>query len=195
MDEHGAGLLADEPAVRGAARKERRHRRAESLRDLSERRHRGRGQIAFNLGQEALGEAGRLRQLLERLPALVTHRADPLAERAVHAALRSAADRAAARSKPDSPPPRPCRRTMRDAVKMHVSVTTSMTVATALTTGEMPNRSIEKILSGSVVEFAPDTKKVSTKSSNENVNASRPPARMAGYRSGIVMRRSASSGV
>jgi hypothetical protein len=69
---------------------------------------------------------------------------------------------------------------MSEAVKMHVSVTTSITVATALTTGETPNRSIEKILSGSVVELAPDTKKVSTKSSNENVNARRAPARMAG---------------
>src|ERR1700694_196189 len=145
--------------------------------------------------QEALGQAGRLRQLFERLPALFARRADLLAERAAHTALCSAADRAAASSRPDSPPPRPCRRTMTDAVKMHVRVTTSITVATALTTGETPNRSMEKILSGSVVEDGPDTKNVSTKSSNENVNARRPPARMAGYRRGIVMRRRVTSGV
>ncbi len=61
-----------------------------------------------------------------------------------------------------------------------VSVSESIVAATALIIGETPKRSLENKFSGSVVEPTPETKKLSTKSSNEKVNASNPPASTAG---------------
>src|ERR1700681_2701889 len=105
------------------------------------------------------------------------------------------AERAVAKRRPPSASPRLFRRTRSEAVKIDASVTISITVATALITGETPKRSMEKILSGSVVEVAPETKNVSTKSSKEKVKASSPPARMAGYNKGIVIRQRVRIGV
>ena len=61
--------------------------------------------------------------------------------------------------------------------------------AVALMSGEIPKRSDEKIRSGSVGVPAPATKNDVMKSSKENVNASRPPARIAGRRRGKVTTR------
>ena len=58
--------------------------------------------------------------------------------------------------------------------------------------GDRPKRSSEKIASGSVEEPAVDTNVESTTSSNENVNASRNPATIAGDSSGSVTRKNAS---
>src|SRR5687767_3100655 len=60
--------------------------------------------------------------------------------------------------------------------------------------GETPKRSEEKIRNGRVVVPAPATKNDVTKSSNEKVKASRPPARMAGASRGSVTCRKVDTG-
>ena len=56
----------------------------------------------------------------------------------------------------------------------------------AFTTGETPNLIIEYILSGRVEEPGPETKKVITKSSKDNVNAIKNADIIAGNNIGII---------
>lgn len=65
-------------------------------------------------------------------------------------------------------------------------VPTSKSVDIAFITGEMPNRTIEKICSGSVVEPGPATKNVMTKSSIDNVKAIKNAATIPGIAAGII---------
>jgi hypothetical protein len=73
-------------------------------------------------------------------------------------------------------------------------VSASIIAAVALIAGETPKRSDAKMRSGSVVVPAPATKNEVRKSSNENVNASRPPASTAGVSRGSVTWRNVDSG-
>ena len=57
-------------------------------------------------------------------------------------------------------------------------------VETAFISGVIPNLTIEYILTGKVTLFGPDVKNVTTKSSSDNVNASKKEAIIAGLRKG-----------
>src|SRR5258708_37622870 len=133
MSQDGAVSLSHQAAVGGAAGEEGSNRGFEGLGDLAQRGHRGRRPVVLDLGVEALGQASRLGELLERLTTLFACPSDRGPERLDHAGAASVADRAAASSNPASPSPRPWRRTMADAAKMHVRVTTSINVAITVT--------------------------------------------------------------
>src|SRR5687768_9123538 len=78
------------------------------------------------------------------------------------------------------------RRTKNCAVTIAVKVMASIVVATTLAFGVSPNRSSENTRSGRVVEPGAETNVERTTSSNENVNASRAPATIAGRSCGNV---------
>ena len=81
------------------------------------------------------------------------------------------------------------RRRTRNAPTIAASVSTSIIAAVALITGETPNRSDPKIRSGKRLRPGARVKNDVMKSWNENVNASSPPARIAGASRGSVSSR------
>tara|TARA_A100001015_G_scaffold317492_1_gene434605 strand:- start:300 stop:518 length:219 start_codon:yes stop_codon:yes gene_type:complete len=60
-------------------------------------------------------------------------------------------------------------------------------VETAFISGVIPNLTIEYIFTGNVTLFGPEVKKVTTKSSSDNVNANKKDAIIAGFRNGIII--------
>src|SRR5215211_8530370 len=79
--------------------------------------------------------------------------------------------------------------------RIRTIVEISTTVESALMVGETPNRIIEYIFNGSVLDPTPATKNVMTKSSKESVNARRAPAMTPGRMSGSVIRKNVWTGV
>ena len=60
-------------------------------------------------------------------------------------------------------------------------------VETAFISGVIPNLTIEYIFTGNVTLFGTEVKKVTTKSSSDNVNANKKDAIIAGFRNGIII--------
>src|SRR5690606_3293331 len=75
------------------------------------------------------------------------------------------------------------------------ATTPMMMVASALTSGETPSLTLEKITIGKVDAPGPDTKLAITRSSSESVNASSQPEISAGAIMGSVMSKKTRTGV
>src|SRR5580698_8915113 len=76
-----------------------------------------------------------------------------------------------------------------------ISVTTLMViVASTLISGLTPSRTFENTTMGSVLEPGPDVKLEITRSSQDSVNASSHPERMAGKMMGSVIRKNTFTG-